>query len=129
MTPPLGRNVVNASTARRIRLLAAFIAAGALPAAAQSQPQPLAQGPAPLVELDSPSSRGLDSPSSRSDVPTADWTRWTSGRYRITPGDILNLTFPFVPELNQAVTVQPDGYITLKEIDDLRVQGRTVAQV
>jgi polysaccharide export outer membrane protein len=58
-----------------------------------------------------------------------EWTYWTGGRYRITPGDLLEFTFPFVPELNQTATVQPDGYITLREIDDLRVQGRTLAQV
>jgi len=59
----------------------------------------------------------------------SEWSHWTSGRYRITPGDVLEITFPFVPELNQLVTVQPDGYVTLKEINDVRVQGRTVAQV
>jgi hypothetical protein len=59
----------------------------------------------------------------------SEWMHWTDGRYRITPGDVLEFTFPFVPELNQTVTVQPDGYISLKEVDDLRVQGRTVTQV
>jgi polysaccharide export outer membrane protein len=58
-----------------------------------------------------------------------EWTRWTSGRYRITPGDVLEITFTFVPELNQTVTVQPDGYVSLKELPDMRIQGRTVAQV
>ena len=58
-----------------------------------------------------------------------EWSRWTSGRYRITPGDVLDITFPFVPELNQTVTVQPDGYVSLKELPDMRLQGRTVAQV
>jgi polysaccharide biosynthesis/export protein len=63
------------------------------------------------------------------DAPGGEWAHWTSGRYRITPGDVLEFTFPFAPELNQTVTVQPDGFVTLKEIDDTRVQGRTVAQV
>jgi polysaccharide export outer membrane protein len=58
-----------------------------------------------------------------------EWVHWTDGRYRITPGDVLEFSFPFVPELNQTVTVQPDGYITLKELDDMRVQGRTLSQV
>jgi polysaccharide export outer membrane protein len=57
------------------------------------------------------------------------WTHWTGGRYRINPGDVLSLRFPFVPELNQSLAVQPDGYITLSEIGDRRVQGLTVAQV
>jgi polysaccharide export outer membrane protein len=58
----------------------------------------------------------------------AEWLHWTSGRYRITPGDVIELKFPFVPELDQTVTVQPDGFITLKEIEDVSVQGRTVSQ-
>jgi len=63
------------------------------------------------------------------DATDNEWTRWTSGRYRITPGDVLEISFPFVPELNQTVTVQPDGYVSLKELPDMRIQGRTVAQV
>jgi polysaccharide export outer membrane protein len=72
-----------------------------------------------LVAQDAPAQDATDN----------EWTRWTSGRYRITPSDVLDITFPFVPELNQTVTVQPDGYISLKELPDMRIQGRTVAQV
>ena len=63
------------------------------------------------------------------DSVTTEWTRWTEGRYRLTPGDVIEIAFPFVPELDQTVTVQPDGYVTLKELADIRVQGRTVSQV
>jgi polysaccharide export outer membrane protein len=58
----------------------------------------------------------------------SEWTVWTSGRYRITPGDVIELRFPFVPELDQTLAVQPDGYVTLREAGDLRVQGRTLPQ-
>src|SRR5258707_1137194 len=34
-------------------------------------------------------------------------------RYQLCKGDIFDLTFPFTPEFNQVITVQPDGYITL----------------
>lgn len=54
---------------------------------------------------------------------------WMSGRYRMTPSDVLELTFPYVPEFNQVVTVQPDGYVTLRAVGDLRVQGRTLPEV
>ncbi len=50
-------------------------------------------------------------------------------RYRIENGDVLDLTFQFTPEFNQTVTVQPDGYITLKEVGDLHIQGETVPEV
>lgn len=59
----------------------------------------------------------------------ADWLPWTSGRYRITPGDVLEFRFPFVPELDQTATVQPDGFISLKEIPDVRVQGHTLVEI
>lgn len=61
-------------------------------------------------------------------VGESEWTVWTSGRYRITPGDVIELRFPFVPELDQTLNVQPDGYVTLREAGDLRVQGRTLPQ-
>ncbi len=47
-------------------------------------------------------------------------------RYEIEPGDALELTFSPSVEYNQTVTVQPDGYITLREIGDLYVRGKTV---
>jgi len=59
----------------------------------------------------------------------SEWIRWTSGRYRLTPGDVFELRFPFVPELDQTLSVQPDGYVTLREVGDVRVQGRTLPQV
>lgn len=55
--------------------------------------------------------------------------QWTEGRYRLTPSDVLELTFPHVPEFDQVVTVQPDGYITLRGVGDVRVQGRTLPQL
>jgi polysaccharide biosynthesis/export protein len=52
-----------------------------------------------------------------------------SGRYRITPSDVLELRFPYVPEFDQTVTVQPDGYVSLRRAGDLRVQGRTLPEL
>ena len=40
--------------------------------------------------------------------------------------DILNISFPLSPELNQTVTIQPDGYITLLNAGSVFVQGMTV---
>lgn len=48
-------------------------------------------------------------------------------RYRITASDSFDLTFPLSPEYNQlGVTVQPDGFVTLFSIGDVKVQGQTV---
>jgi polysaccharide export outer membrane protein len=79
----------------------------------------------------SPSAAGISETSASVEVADsfAEWLHWTSGRYRITPGDVIEFKFPFVPELDQTVTVQPDGFISLQEIEDVRVQGQTVNDV
>jgi polysaccharide biosynthesis/export protein len=50
-------------------------------------------------------------------------------RYRINPGDVIAFNFSFTPEFNQTVTVQPDGFITLREIGDIRVKDQTTPEV
>lgn len=50
-------------------------------------------------------------------------------RYLLRPGDVFDLTFDYSPELNQTVTVQPDGFISLREAGDVYVQGLTTAQL
>ena len=47
-------------------------------------------------------------------------------RYTIHPSDILELSFMLTPEFNQTVTVQPDGYITLRDVGDLPAAGHTL---
>src|ERR1700683_444734 len=50
-------------------------------------------------------------------------------RYKVMRDDVLNISFPISPELNQTVTVQPDGYITLVNVGSLFIQGMTVPEV
>jgi polysaccharide export outer membrane protein len=50
-------------------------------------------------------------------------------RYQVMRDDILNITFPLSPELNQIVTVQPDGYITMQNVGSVFVQGMTVPEI
>jgi len=51
-------------------------------------------------------------------------------RYKIAASDSFDLTFPLTPEFNQlAVTVQPDGFVTLSEIGDVKVQGLTIPEL
>jgi len=75
-----------------------------------------AQAPGPAASR--PESTPADS--------AADWPQWTSGRYRLTPGDVIQLTFPYVGEFDQTVTVQPDGYVSLRSVRDVFVQGLTL---
>src|SRR6266576_2985000 len=50
-------------------------------------------------------------------------------RYQLHSADVLELHFPFTPEFNQTVTVQPDGYITLRGVDSIRVEGQTLPEL
>ena len=50
-------------------------------------------------------------------------------RYRLQPGDVLDLIFPLTPEFNQTVMVQPDGYISVRGAGDVRVQHRTTSEI
>src|SRR5947207_4463206 len=55
-------------------------------------------------------------------------TTVTEERYRLQPGDVLEIQYRYSPEFNQTVTVQPDGYVTLEVGGDLKVAGMTVDQ-
>src|SRR5258708_18827961 len=53
-----------------------------------------------------------------------------SPRYKIAPGDSFDLTFDLSPEFNQmGVSVQPDGFVTLRGVGDIKVQGQTVPEL
>jgi polysaccharide export outer membrane protein len=50
-------------------------------------------------------------------------------RYRVMRDDVLTVSFPLAPELNQKVTVQPDGYITLQNLGSIFILDMTVPEV
>jgi polysaccharide export outer membrane protein len=51
-------------------------------------------------------------------------------RYRISAGDAFDINFDLSPEFNQvAVTVQPDGFVTLRGVGDFKVDGQTVPEL
>jgi polysaccharide export outer membrane protein len=50
-------------------------------------------------------------------------------RYRLEPGDQFDVAFELSPEFNQHVTVQPDGYISLRGIEDVHVADQSVPQL
>jgi polysaccharide biosynthesis/export protein len=54
--------------------------------------------------------------------------RW-SGNYQIEPGDTLEIKFRSAKELNEIVTVRPDGMISLQIVGDQPAAGRTPTQV
>ena len=52
----------------------------------------------------------------------------TEERYRLQPGDVLEIQYRYSPEFNQTMTVQPDGYVSLEIGGDLKVAGLTIEQ-
>jgi protein involved in polysaccharide export with SLBB domain len=50
-------------------------------------------------------------------------------RYRLRTGDVVELSFPFVPTFNHTITIQPDGYVTLHALGARRVDGLTVPEL
>ena len=43
--------------------------------------------------------------------------------YRLRPSDVVEISFTVAPEFNQILTVQPDGYVMLKDAGLVEVQG------
>ena len=93
----------------------------ALPAAGQKIPVPslMASGQAEASNAAPPAT----SNETGSGLHKRNW------RYTINPSDTLELTFQLTPEFNQTVTVQPDGYITLREVGDIQAAGHTLPEL
>src|ERR1700733_5088166 len=93
----------------------------ALPAVGQKTPAP---SPIGMVQGDAPGKPSSpDSNDAGSELHKRNW------RYRINPSDTLELSFQLTPEFNQTVTVQPDGYITLRDVGDIQAAGRTLPEL
>lgn len=85
----------------------------------KSEPSIAAATRQATTEAKTESEKGADRPALQSRNP----------RYQLCKGDTFDLTFPFTPEFNQTVTVHPDGYITLTDLGDLYVVGKTVPEL
>jgi polysaccharide biosynthesis/export protein len=96
--------------------LAGFMAAVAITAVGQGIAIPAATG------------------TSSSSVPagsraTASGLQQHNPRYRLRKSDSFDVDFSFSPEFNQTVAVQPDGYVTLKGVGSIYVEGQTVPEL
>jgi polysaccharide biosynthesis/export protein len=58
-----------------------------------------------------------------------DAARKDGWRYAVHVSDTLDINFQLTPDFDQTVTVQPDGYITLKDAGDVLAAGRTLADL
>jgi len=72
-----------------------------------------------------------DSSSSVSATPSASTPglQLRNPRYKLRKGDSFDVDFAMTPEFNQVIAVQPDGYITLKAIGSIYVEGQTVPEL
>jgi polysaccharide biosynthesis/export protein len=48
--------------------------------------------------------------------------------YRLRSSDVVDLSFTVAPEFNQSLTVQPDGYVTLKDASAIVAEGLTLPE-
>jgi polysaccharide export outer membrane protein len=48
--------------------------------------------------------------------------------YRLHPSDVVDISFTIAPEFNQILTVQPDGYSTLKDAGMVEAEGQTLQE-
>jgi|SRR3984885_233202 protein involved in polysaccharide export with SLBB domain len=50
-------------------------------------------------------------------------------RYLLRPSDVLQLTFPITPEFDQTISIQPDGFVSLRGVGDLYIQGKSLPEL
>jgi polysaccharide export outer membrane protein len=100
----------------RLITLAGFVAAAVMTVTAQSVAAPFtaAASPAPIVTGHTDTTSGFQE---------------RHPRYQLRKGDTFDVDFTLTPEFNQTVAVQPDGYVTLKGVGSLYVEGQTVPKL
>ncbi len=49
-------------------------------------------------------------------------------RYRLNPGDVIEIIYRYTPEFNQTVTIQPDGFVMLEIVGELKISELTLEQ-
>lgn len=76
-----------------------------------------------------PGQTNAEATSSSEKAPDRPQLQHRNPQYQLSRGDTFDLVFPFSPEFNQTVTVQSDGYITVRDLGDHYVAGKTVPEL
>jgi len=101
-------------------IFAAIVALASATAIAQ-------QGANAITRADSTPAAGAKTSNGNADSTSTFNDRYP--RYKLRPGDMFDVSFELSPEFNQTVSVQPDGFITLRGVGDVRVEGQTVPEL
>jgi polysaccharide export outer membrane protein len=91
--------------------LAGFMAAAAITATGQNQVVPAGSSVVPFVSSTGPK------------------LQERNPRYQLRKGDTFDIDFALSPEFNQTVAVQPDGYVTLKAVGTIFVEGQSAPEL
>lgn len=70
----------------------------------------------------------IETPNSKEDPGKSVPSLTEPDRYRLQPNDVLEVHYRLTPEHNETVTVQPDGFVNLPLIGDLKIGGLTLEQ-
>jgi polysaccharide export outer membrane protein len=62
-------------------------------------------------------------------IAAVSFTAPQESRYKLRSGDTVELNFVYVPEFNQTLTIQPDGFVTLRAVGDVRAGGLSVPEL
>lgn len=87
----------------------------------------VAQSASNAVSNNSPSAPAAVA--AKADTPAKDAFPERYPRYKVRSGDAFDIGFELSPEFNQSVSVQPDGFITLRGVGDVHVAGQTVPEL
>jgi polysaccharide export outer membrane protein len=49
-------------------------------------------------------------------------------RYLLNPGDVVEVQYRYTPEYNQTVTIQPDSFVSLEIVGDVKIGGLNLEQ-
>jgi polysaccharide biosynthesis/export protein len=87
------------------------------------------QGPQKTAVPGDASTRSASPAGPVSDKPSPAFGSERNPRYELRADDVLDISFEFNPEFNQTVTVQPDGYLSLRGVGDVHAAGLTVPKL
>jgi polysaccharide biosynthesis/export protein len=71
-------------------------------------------------------SAGVSSPADRRTESSGSTLQTRAPRYQLRKSDSFDVEFSLSPEFKQTVSVQPDGYITLKAVGTIYAEGLTI---